>query len=157
MAELKVPDDEVQGSPVAVDLNEVAALQAEKRKAKLAAEAKARKEAELKAKKEAEAKALAEKKRLAANPSRIWVQVGTGRNLSALAFDLKRLRKKFAVEIGKKGAGTASWGATNRLVIGPFSSKEKAKDFEGALEKAGNDAFLWISDAGEEIAPVGDK
>lgn len=157
MAELKIPENEQRGSSVAVDLNEVAALQEQKRKAKLAAEARAKKEAEAKAKKEAEAKILAEKKRLAANPSRIWVQVGTGRNVSALAYDLKRFRKKFASEIGKKEAGTASWGATNRLVIGPFSSKEKARSFEKAVEQGGNDAFMWISDAGEEISPIGDK
>jgi SPOR domain len=161
MAEVKVPEAEQQQSVVPVDLAEVAAMQAERRKAKLAAEVKAKKDAEIKAKKAAEAlaraEALAEKKRLAANPARIWVQVATGRSTSALAFDLRKMRKKYAAEIGSKGAGVAAWGSTNRLVVGPFASSAKAKDFEAAMKKAGSDAFVWNSDAGEEVSPLGGK
>lgn len=161
MAEVKVPEAEQAPSVAPVNLAEIAALQAERRKARLAAEAKAKKDAELKAKKEAEAKAkaeaLAEKKRLAANPSRIWVQVATGRSTSALGFDLKRLRKKYPDEMGSKDGATAPWGSTNRLVVGPFPSAAKAKDYAAALKKAGSDAFIWNSDAGEEVTPLGGK
>lgn len=157
MAALEVPDEERAADSVVADLNKVAAIHAEKLKAKKEAELKAKRDAELKAKKEAEAKALAEKKRLAANPSRIWVQIATGRDTSALAFDFRRMRKKYAVEIGKKDASTAEWGSTRRLLIGPYSSRDKAKAAAADLKKAGSDAFLWISEAGEVVTPLGDK
>jgi Flp pilus assembly protein TadD len=161
MATVEVPATEQQASVAPVDLAEVAALQAERRKAKLAAEAKAKKDAEAKLKKEADLKAKAEadaeKKRLAANPARIWVQVATGRDIKGLGFDLRRLRKKYPDEMGSKGAGTAAWGNTNRLVVGPFASAAKGKDFASALRKAGADVMVWNSDAGQEVKPIGGK
>nr|WP_246351857.1 SPOR domain-containing protein [Sphingobium subterraneum] len=161
MAEVQVPEAEQAASAAALDLVEIMRVQAERRKAKLAAEAKAKKDVAAKEKAAAEAKAkaeaLAEKKRLAANPSRIWVQVGTGRDKSALAFTLKAMRKKYADTMGSRDGWTAEWGRTNRLVVGPFSSKAKAQDFEASMKKAGSDAFLWVSDAGEDVSALGGK
>ncbi len=152
--ELNVPDSERQATPGAVNLAEIAYLQGERRKAQQAAAEKAKRDAEAKAKKaEADAKAKAaaeEKARIAKNPSRNWVQVGTGRDLSALAFTMKGLRKKYA-DLATRDAWTAGWGRTNRLVVGPFPSFAKAKDFEAQLKKSGADAFAWQSDDGEEV------
>jgi hypothetical protein len=161
--ELDVPEAERQASVAAVDLGEVARLQAERRKAQQLAAAdkaeKAKKDAAAKARAEADAKAradAAEKARLAKNPSRNWVQVGTGRDLSALAFTLRGLRKDHAA-IAKQSAYSAAWGRTNRLVIGPFASFARARDVEAELKKAGADAFAWRSEAGEELTPIGGK
>lgn len=152
-----MPAAERETRIVPVDLNEIAALQAARRaeekaaaasaaeKAKKAAAAKAKAEAEAKAKKEAE-----EKKRLAANPSRNWLQVGVGQSKSALAFTMKRLRGKYD-SLAPQDAWTASWGATNRLLVGPFASFARAKEMETKLKAAGADAFAWRSDAGEEV------
>ena len=156
---IDVPDSERQSSVVAVDLAEVEKMQAQRRaarqaeadKAKKAAAAKAKAEADAKAKKEAE-----EKKRLAANPSRNWVQVGTGQNKGALAFTLSGLRKKYDA-VAPQDGWSAAWGRTNRLLIGPFASFTRAKTVEADLKKAGADAFAWQSDAGEVVERLGGK
>lgn len=154
---IDVPDSERQATVAAVDLNEVAALQAQRRAerqaaAKAAAD-KAKKEATAKAKAEADAKAKAEaeeKKRLAANPSRNWLQVGVGQSKGALGFTMKGLRKKYAL-LSHQDGWSASWGRTNRLLVGPFASFTRAKQLETDLKKDGADVFAWKSDAGEEV------
>lgn len=155
--ELDVPEAERKQAVAAVDLNEVARLQAEKRRAQQQSAAeKAKKDAIAKAKAEAAAKAkveVEEKARLVKNPARSWVQIGTGRDISALGFTLRALRKDYAA-IAKQDGWTASWGRTNRLVIGPFASFARAREVEAELKKAGTDAFAWQSGAGEEVRPV---
>lgn len=156
IADIDIPVDERQPRVAPVNLSEIATLQAAQRKAREANEAKARKEAaRKKAEAEAKAKAAAEKKRLDDNPARYWVQVGVGRNEGALAFTLRRMKKQYA-GIAKKDGWSASWGQTNRLVVGPFSSLAKAKDAEAELRKGGSDAFVWRSEAGEVLDRVGD-
>lgn len=154
---IDVPDTERQPTVAAVDLNEIAAMQAarraERQAAAAAAAAKAKKEAAAKAKAEADAKAkkeAEEKKRLAANPSRNWLQVGVGQSKSALAFTMKRLRGKYD-SIAPQDAWTAGWGQTNRLLVGPFPSFARAKELETKLKAAGADVFAWKSDAGEVV------
>ncbi|MEE2740529.1 MAG: tetratricopeptide repeat protein [Pseudomonadota bacterium] len=154
---IDVPEAERQATVAAVDLNEIAAMQAarraERQAAAAAAAAKAKKEAAAKAKAEADAKAkkeAEEKKRLAANPSRNWLQVGVGQSKSALAFTMKRLRGKYD-SIAPQDAWTASWGQTNRLLVGPFPSFTRARELETKLKAAGADVFAWKSDAGEVV------
>ncbi|BAI97618.1 hypothetical protein Sj15T_20470 [Sphingobium sp. TA15] len=161
---IDVPESERQSSVVAVDLSEIAQIQAARRaerdaaaaaaadKAKKAAAAKAKAEADAKAKQLAEEKkkAAEEKARLAANPSRSWLQVGTGANKGALAFTMKGLRKKYA-SLEPQDAWVASWGRTNRLLVGPFSSFTRARTLEDKLKAAGADVFAWKSDAGEVV------
>src|SRR5690606_139242 len=48
------------------------------------------------------------------HPSRIWVQVTTGRDRAALAFDWRRLTRKEEKLFGGKSAYVAKWGQTNR-------------------------------------------
>ncbi|KXU30569.1 sporulation protein [Sphingobium sp. 22B] len=161
---IDVPESERQSSVVAVDLSEVARIQAARRaereasaaaaaeKAKKAAAAKAKAEADAKARQLAEEKkkAAEEKARLAANPSRNWLQVGTGANKGALAFTMKGLRKKYD-SLEPQDAWVASWGRTNRLLVGPFSSFTRARALEDRLKAAGADVFAWKSDAGEVV------
>ncbi|MET0249727.1 MAG: tetratricopeptide repeat protein [Sphingobium sp.] len=161
---IDVPDAERRTTVAAVNLDEIAAMQAARRaeqqaaaeRAKKAADAKA-KAAEAKAKAEADAKAkkeAEEKARLAANPARSWVQIGVGANRSALPFTLKQLRGKYA-EIAPQDAWSASWGRTNRLLIGPFPSFTRAKSMEQSLKAKGADAFAWRSEAGEMVERLG--
>lgn len=158
---IDVPEAERQASVAAVDLTEIAALQAARRaerqsaaaiaaeKAKKAAAAKAKVEADAKAKKEAE-----EKKKLAANPSRNWLQVGIGASKSGLSFTMKALRKQYD-SLSAQDGWSASWGRTNRLLVGPFPSFARAKALEDKIKAAGGDAFAWKSDAGEVVEPLG--
>lgn len=140
---IDVPESERQASVVAVDLSEIEALQAARRAERQAAADKAKKAAE-------------EKARLAANPSRNWVQIGTGANRNALGFTLKALRRKYDA-VAPQDGWVASWGRTNRLLIGPFASFTRAKTVEAKLKSAGADAFAWQSDAGEVVEQLGGK
>lgn len=152
-----MPEEERAAAQQAVDLAEVARLQAAKRKAALAD--KAKKEAAAKAKAEADAKAKAEaeeRARIKANPSRFWVQVATGRAVDALAFDIRRLRRTYTA-LASLDAFSAEWGATRRLVVGPFASAAKARAVEADLKKAGGDGFVWQSDAGEVVTALSRK
>lgn len=154
---IDVPDTERQSSVAAVDLDEIATLQAARRaerqaladKAKKVALAKAKAEADAKAKKEAEAR-----KKLADNPSRNWLQIGTGASKPGLAFTLKALRKKYD-SLAPQDGWSASWGRTNRLLVGPFPSFTRAKTLEDKLKAAGADVFAWKSDAGEVVERLG--
>lgn len=161
MADIDVPAEERKPTAAPVDLSAVARMQEEQRKAEQAAAAKAKREADAKAraKAEADAKAKAEAERKAlikANPSRNWVQIATGRDVSALAFDLRRLRRTYTA-LGDQEGWTAEWGATRRLLVGPFSSVEKAKALQSELRKAGADSFVWQSEAGEVVTALSRK
>lgn len=147
---IDVPDSELRQNVAPVDLAEVEKLQIARRAAQEAAVEKARKAAAAKAKAEADAKAkaeAAEKKRLADNPSRNWVQVGIGQSRSALGFTMKKLRAQYSA-LAPQDAWAASWGRTNRLLVGPFSSFARAKAVEEELKAKGADVFAWQSKAG---------
>lgn len=154
---IDVPETERQSVVAAVDLAEIEKIQAARRaerlaaadKVKKAAAAKAKAEADVKAKKEAE-----EKKRLADNPARNWLQIATGASKSALGFTLKTMRRKYDA-LAPQSAWVASWGRTNRLVVGPFASFTRAKTLETKLKGEGADVFAWQSDAGEVVERLG--
>jgi cell division septation protein DedD len=89
-----------------------------------------------------------------AEPSRVWVQIGTGRNVKALAFTWRRLQKEGGSLLARHDAYSARWGATRRLVTGPYKSEDDAQDAIKALKKKGIDAFEFTSDEGEEVTPL---
>ncbi|HEY7807788.1 MAG TPA: SPOR domain-containing protein [Croceibacterium sp.] len=89
-----------------------------------------------------------------AEPSRVWVQIGTGRNVKALAFTWRRLQKDGGALLARHDAYSAKWGATRRLVTGPYKSEDDAQDAIKALKKKGIDAFEFTSDEGEEVTSL---
>lgn len=88
------------------------------------------------------------------HPSRVWVQVATGKKIDALAFDWRRIAKEAGKPLAPYKAYTARWGATNRLVVGPVASREKAEALVRELKKKGLDVFLWLSEEGEAVQPL---
>lgn len=88
------------------------------------------------------------------HPSRVWVQVATGKKIDALAFDWKRIAKEGGKSLAPYKPFTARWGATNRLVIGPVASRDKAEALVRELKKKGMDVFLWLSEEGEAVQPL---
>lgn len=90
------------------------------------------------------------------HPSRIWVQVATGRDKSALRYDWRKLaRENPAVFKGQK-PNVTNWGQTNRLLAGPFATTKEANAFLAALKKAGvSGAFHWTSPAGQLVDVLG--
>ena len=88
------------------------------------------------------------------HPSREWVQVATGKDLKALAFDWRRFGRTAPALLGKRNAFTTPWGVSRRLLTGPFESEKAAQKFVTDLKAAGLDAFTFTSEEGQEIAPL---
>jgi Flp pilus assembly protein TadD len=92
------------------------------------------------------------------HPSRIWVQLATGRDKSALGFDWRRMVKQADALFKVRRPSVSSWGQTNRLLTGPFESEAQANAFIGQLRRADIDgAFVWNSPAGQIVDPLGGK
>jgi Flp pilus assembly protein TadD len=85
------------------------------------------------------------------HPSRVWVQVATGKKIDALGFDWRRISREGGAALAKLKPHTARWGETNRLVVGPLENREKAQALVRELKGKGLDSFLWLSDEGEAV------
>lgn len=88
------------------------------------------------------------------HPSRHWVQVATGKDLSALKFDWRRISRKAPDLLGGYEPHTTPWGVSNRLLAGPYDSSRAAREAVGALKSEGIDSFTFTSSAGQEILPL---
>ncbi len=88
------------------------------------------------------------------NLSRVWVQVATGRDRSALSFDWRRFEKKVPDLLGKYEPHVVRWGQANRLLAGPLPSEREAKELVKALKAKGVDSFTYVSPQGEEITEI---
>lgn len=88
------------------------------------------------------------------HPSRVWVQVATGKNLAALGFDWRRIAKSAGAPLAKVKPHSARWGAANRLLAGPIDNRDKAEALLRDLKAKGIDSFLYVSPEGEEIQPL---
>ncbi len=141
---------EAETAPVRVDPAKRRAQKLAQQK-KAAAEAKAKADALAKAREEAEAKALAKR-----NPSRIWVQVASGPNESALPFTWNKLRKEHDALDGRS-AWAMPYGRTNRLLVGPMKSQADAKALVAKLDKDGMRTNVFQSEAGQEIEKLAGK
>ncbi|MDP3675852.1 MAG: SPOR domain-containing protein [Novosphingobium sp.] len=91
------------------------------------------------------------------HPSRIWVQIGVGRDKGALGFDWRKLGKADADMFKGRKAWTTPWGQTNRLLVGPFETQAAAQAFLKDVRKKAADAFLWTSPAGQAVDALGGK
>jgi len=89
-----------------------------------------------------------------AHPSRHWVQIATGQDVSAFRFDWRRIVRGADGLLDGREAYTARWNQTNRLVTGPFESRRDAQQFVSELGAAGVDSFRFTSDEGEEVLPL---
>ena len=85
-------------------------------------------------------------------PSRIWVQLATGRDTRALDFDWRKMMREEAEALRSRKGFTSAWGQTNRLLTGPFESEAAASAFMTQLRRAGvTGSFMWISPAGQVV------
>lgn len=163
IATIEVPEAERQASAAGLSLDEVAAIAADQRARQAEAAAAARQEARLEAQREAEARrraeadaaARAEAERVRRHPARIWVQVATGADVSALGFDCRRLTRQYGESFAGQNCSSAVWNRTRRLVVGPFRNAAAARSWLATYSAAGGDGFVWSSDAGEEVTPIG--
>ncbi|GAA4764541.1 hypothetical protein GCM10023219_06500 [Stakelama sediminis] len=95
--------------------------------------------------------AKAAKKKVEAEPAREWVQVAGGANKATLPRAYDRLVAKAPKLFRGKQAWTTPLRFTNRLLVGPFSSKGAAQAFVNKLAGDGISAFAWTSARGQKI------
>lgn len=111
----------------------------------------------------AAAKAAAEKKAAEArkpappsHPSRIWVQLGVGRDTKAIDYDWRKWSRSSAALFKGQQAHITEMGRTNRILAGPFESQKAARTFLDDAEKEGFEgAFVWTSPAGQVVDALG--
>ena len=152
---IEIPPEELSQPDNAIGAETLAKLLEDKRRADAAEDAKREKDvAAAKAKAEADAKAKEEAAEKKAHPARIWVQIATGANPKALAFDYNRFAKRNAALFKGKSGGTADWGQTRRLLVGPFANRKAAQTWLDDYKKAGGDGFLFNSEAGQTVDPI---
>ncbi|MEM6475207.1 MAG: SPOR domain-containing protein [Pseudomonadota bacterium] len=85
------------------------------------------------------------------NPSRIWIQVATGKDRAALAYDWRRIARKAPELLGDFEPHVVAWGQSNRLLAGPVSTRTAARQLVRDLGEAGVDTFAYTSPEGTEI------
>ena len=87
-----------------------------------------------------------------AHPSRIWVQLGVGRDTDKLAFDWRRMNREDPEIFRGRKSWTTDWVKTNRLLVGPFETEASAKAFNEKLHKADHPGtHVWVSPAGQVV------
>jgi cell division septation protein DedD len=86
--------------------------------------------------------------------SRHWVQIGIGEDADALPGEYSRLKAKGGKLLAGRAAWTAPMGETNRILVGPFPSKDDAQDFVNELAEKKLRAFAWTSAPGEKVAKL---
>lgn len=100
----------------------------------------------------------AEVKKAPSHPSRIWVQIGVGRDPAAISFDWRRFTKASPALFKGRRASTSDMGRTNRILVGPFESQKAASAFVAQAKKADvGGAFIWTSPAGQVVDPLAAK
>jgi tetratricopeptide (TPR) repeat protein len=149
-------------APVATKAEPLKAADAEPRKSTAVAETKAKdaktKAADAKAAAEGKAKAKAKKPTPPAHPSRIWVQIGVGRDKDAIAFDWRRYNREAPALFKGRQPFVSEMGRTNRVLVGPFATQKAATAFLADAKKQGfGDALPWTSPAGQVVDALSGK
>ncbi|MAY19175.1 MAG: SPOR domain-containing protein [Erythrobacteraceae bacterium] len=86
-----------------------------------------------------------------AHPQRIWVQLATGREVNALKFDWRRFARQAPELLRDFKPHTTPWGQANRLLAGPLTNRDAARELVNALAEKGIDTFAYTSPEGTEI------
>jgi Flp pilus assembly protein TadD len=86
--------------------------------------------------------------------SKIWLQLASGRNATALSDEFERMRR----DNGDLFKGITGYVAESsdraRLVVGPFRGPSDAKNFADDLRSVGIDAFRWSNSDSDRIVPL---
>jgi hypothetical protein len=82
------------------------------------------------------------------------VQLATGRDADALAFDWRRISRQAGVLLNGMKPHLAAWGDRTRLLAGPLANAAEAQALVAALAGSDIAAFRFTSAAGEEVRPL---
>ncbi|HEV8406917.1 MAG TPA: hypothetical protein VGQ34_03195 [Sphingomicrobium sp.] len=86
--------------------------------------------------------------------SRVWLQLASGHNATALQNQFERLKHDNG-DLFKGITGYVAEGSDrSRLVVGPFRGASDAKIFADDLRSIGVDAFRWTNSDSNRIVPV---
>ena len=83
------------------------------------------------------------------------MQVATGKDVSALGFDWRRIARKADGLLEGKGPFVTPWGEANRLLSGPYPDAGSAREMMNKLKGLDIDSFTFRSAEGEAVEPLG--
>jgi hypothetical protein len=90
-------------------------------------------------------------RRLPVNPSRHWVQVATGQDITNFRYDWMRIARVAAELLDGQRPYYAAWNTNNRLVTGPFASEDEAQALVTRLATRSIASFVFTSSNGERV------
>jgi Flp pilus assembly protein TadD len=93
--------------------------------------------------------------RTAAGQRKIWLQLASGSNPSALPDQFRRLKSRNKDLFDGISGYVAKGGDRARLVIGPFRGASDAETFAEDLHTVGIDSFSWTNSESDQIVPLG--
>lgn len=88
-------------------------------------------------------------------PARFWAQIGVGRNTAAFAFDWRKLAKQADGALDGKGPWAVKYGATNRMLAGPYPTEAAARAAIKTLKDKDIEALPFASGEGEKVTKIG--
>lgn len=91
------------------------------------------------------------------DPARVWVQVAGGAYEGDLIKAWAAVKAKAPVLFRSREAWTTPLRATNRVLTGPFKTREEAQSFVNTVAKSGLSAFVFESEAGQKVEKLGVK
>ena len=93
--------------------------------------------------------------RATANQRKIWLQLASGNNSTALPDQFRRLKARNRELFDGISGYVAKSSDRARLVIGPFRGASDAETFKEDLGTVGIDAFSWTNSESDQIVPLG--
>ena len=88
------------------------------------------------------------------SPRRIWLQLASGPDASALPDQFRRIRSRGADVFDGIRGYVARTPDRSRLLIGPFRSNDDAETFAQGLEDLHINAFSWTNSPSDTIVPL---
>ncbi|TZG27723.1 SPOR domain-containing protein [Sphingomonas montanisoli] len=113
--------------------------------------AEARKAAAEKAAADKKKKEKEEAKAKASDPGRFWVQIASGSYKPDLDKEWDKQKKAHSKQLAGKTPWTMPYKSTNRLLVGPFASKDAAQDFVNDARQAGWGTVPVTTSAGQKV------
>ena len=100
---------------------------------------------------EKKAKAKEEAKAKKSEPGRYWVQIASGSYRPDLDKEWEVQKGRYGKQLNGKSAWTTPYKSTNRLLVGPFPSKDAAQDFVNQARGRGLSSFPVTTSAGQKV------
>lgn len=88
-------------------------------------------------------------------PARVWVQVAGGANEESLVKAWAAVKAKAPAAFKGRQGWTTPLRATNRVLTGPFKTRQEAQSFVNTLAKSDVSAFVFESTAGQKVSKLG--